>query len=255
MWKWFKSKLTAAFTPPAVPSTDVEMGTVESEIDADIVETAGKLAVVEALRLWSLDIEDPRHTNKTAEAERWREIIDDIVRGSTGAGWGWLDRYKGDGAVGNTQWCGMFAAKCWSAWTPLDLRKTWFPSTYRLDLWARYEDLSDLKHKNPRPKSGPFRLYARFDEHAVSTPFEPQAGDILLVGDGRPGYGDHVCLVERYDAKKRMFYTVEGNGVGRGPKGNRRQGIVRAERPLGAKTGHGYIARRLIRLSPTDLLP
>jgi hypothetical protein len=34
MWKWFKSKLTAAFTPPAVPSTDVEMGTVEAEIEA-----------------------------------------------------------------------------------------------------------------------------------------------------------------------------------------------------------------------------
>lgn len=33
MWKWFKSKLTAAFTPPAVPSTDVEMSAAELEID------------------------------------------------------------------------------------------------------------------------------------------------------------------------------------------------------------------------------
>jgi len=108
---------------------------------------------------------------------------------------------------------------------------------------------------NPKPARGPFRLYVKLDEHSTKLPFQPQAGDILLVGDGKPDYGDHVCGVLGYDEKRRMFSTLEGNGGGLGPDGKKQHGLVKAERPLGATSGHSYHARRLIRLSPSDLIP
>ena len=75
------------------------------------------------------------------------------------------------------------------------------------------------------------------------------------MGDGSPVYGDHITLVERYDPETRLFHTIEGNSRGKGPKGDSRQGVIRSARPLGARKGHTYIARRLIRPASTDLVP
>jgi hypothetical protein len=147
----------------------------------------------------------------------------------------------------------MFAAFAWSAAIALVTRRTYFPSTYRLDAWAQYQTIGNVI--NSKPASGPYRVYVQLGEASTTIPIAPQPGDILLVGDGRPAYGDHVTLVERYDATTRLFATIEGNGVGVGPRGNRRQGVVRATRPLGARAGHSYIARRLIRPAPSDILP
>ena len=93
------------------------------------------------------------------------------------------------------------------------------------------------------------------DGAGVGLTFTPRAGDIGLVGDGTPAYGDHVVLVERYDERRRILHTVEGNGLGVGPTGKRRQGIVRAERPIGKRGGHPYHLRRLIRPGLSDLAP
>ena len=234
----------------AVPSTTAELVAVEREADDDdALAVAGELAIAEALRLWHLDVYDPKRTDHSAAADASRAVIDECARSDSGAGWSWLPPYAGDGAV---EWCGMFAARCWSHAIPLWMRRTWWPSTYRLDTWARYATM-DATHANLRPKTRAPRVYLPLGPDSVKLAVEPRAGDILLVGDGKPAYGDHVTLVERYDAERQMFHTVEGNGGGVGPKGNRRQGIVRAERPLGKRDGHSYIARRLIRPSIADL--
>jgi hypothetical protein len=251
MFTTFRNLWRSLWTPPPIASTDALMGEAEREIDADVVETCGKLAMRTLLDLWSLDVIDPRHTDRSENADRCRAIILDIIQ--NGGGWRWVTEYTGDGSQGNEQWCGFTQAKAWAPWVSEATRRTWWASTYRLDAWASYRDLeiSGKVYKNPKPASGPLRLYARLDEHSTSLPFTPQVGDILIVGDGKPAYGDHICGVLGYDPKRRVFSTVEGNGVGVGPKGNRRQGIVKAERPLGGSKG--YIARRLIRVGPQDI--
>lgn len=231
---------------PPRPDTAAELAEVERHIDDDALEAAGQLAIAEALTLWRRDIYDPKRADKSGHANMCRAVISEIVRSDKGAGWSWLPAYEGDDVKGRPEWCGMFAARCWFRSIPLATRKTHFPSCYRLDAWA-------FAGKDAR------RGYLQLDADSITADVAtfcgtgPRAGDILIVGDRRPVWGDHIALVERYDAADRMFYTVEGNGVGLGPRGNRRQGIVRAKRPLGARQGHTYIGRRLIRPAVADL--
>lgn len=209
------------------------------------LKSAGERAIQEATRLWSLDVFDPARSDHSHAADRSRQAIDSIL---TAAGWIWQVPYKGDGQL---EWCGLFAAACWRA-AGIDPKwlATYWASTYRLDVWARYRDFNP-EHSNKRPTEGPYRLMAELDQFSHSLPFEPQAGDILMIGDGNPAMGDHITLVVNYDPDRKAFATIEGNGVGLGPDGKRRQGIVRAVRNLG---GGGYCARRLIRPAPGDLL-
>ncbi len=231
---------------PAPPTVDPD----------ELLRLAGERAVRRLIDLWSLDVFDPKASDKSEAAERNRKLIDAIVRSDAGAGWNWLDPYRGDGAPGNPEWCGMTAAFGYGAELPLDTRRTWFPSCYRLDRWARYEALDD-KHPNKKPAQGPYRMLCELDEH--STPkdltFTPRAGDIAIVGDGRPVWGDHVTMVVSYDASTGTLHTIEGNGSGMFSNGTRGHGIVKGTRPIGARRGHTYIARRLIRLAPNDLVP
>ena len=216
-----------------------------SSTTIDRLELAGRRAVMEAARLWRLDVYDPKARDKSEHAERSRRVIDEILMA---AGWEWQVPYRGDGQV---EWCGLFAAACWRA-AGIDPKwlATYFASTYRLDLWARYRAFAADK-PNPRPDRGPWRQIANLDRTSKVLPWEPRAGDVLMIGDGSPEFGDHICLVESYDADRRVFATIEGNGVGVGPDGKRRQGIVRGERHLG---GGGYCARRLIRSAAGDLV-
>lgn len=215
-----------------------------SSTTIDRLELAGRRAVMEAARLWRLDVFDPRRSDHRERAEESRKVIQSIV---DSGGWTWID-YRGDGDV---EWCGLFAAACWRA-AGIDPQwlATYWASTYRLDLWARYRSFSTDK-PNPRPASGPYRLIADLGSDSTELPFDPRAGDILMIGDGSPRFGDHICLVESYDGERKVFNTISGNGVGLGPDGKRRQGVVRAVAHLG---GSGYCARRLIRPAPSDLL-
>jgi len=208
----------------------------------DALTRAGKLAIGEADRLWRLDIYDPRRSDKSLEAAKSKGHISFMLMA---CGWTWEAPYQGDGAV---EWCGIFAGTCWKA-AGLDPKwlATYFASTYRLDLWGSYRSFNSA-HPNPAPKTDR-RLMASLDRDSTSLPFEPMPGDILMIGDGSPACGDHICLVESY--ANGIFKTIEGNGVGLGPNGNRRQGVVKAERKLG---GEGYCARRLIRPGFGDLL-
>jgi hypothetical protein len=214
-----------------------------SSTQEDKLAAAGRAALAEATRLWESDVYDPPRNDYSPRGVASREAIQRIVNDG---GWTWIC-YRGDGDV---EWCGLFAAACWRA-AGLDAR--WFAafwaSTYRLDLWARYRPFN--QKPNPKPALGPFRLFAMLSPESVSLPFAPRAGDILMIGDGSPAFGEHICLVESYDEERHLFHTIEGNGHGLGPDGKRRQGVVRAVRHLG---GSGYCARRLIRPAPSDLL-
>jgi hypothetical protein len=212
--------------------------------DAELAE-AGKAAVVEGLRLWHLDVIDPRRNDMSDRANASRKVIDEII---AAAGWTWQVPYFGDGQL---EWCGLFVAACWRA-AGIDPKwlATYFASTYRLDTWARYRQFGNTP--NEKPSTGPHRLIVDLTPLSTDLPFPPRAGDILMIGDGSPVAGDHICLVTRYDHERRAFETVEGNGSGLGPDGKRRQGIVTARRSLG---GQGYCARRLIRPAPSDIEP
>lgn len=254
MWDRIKQLLRQAFTPPAVPSTDEVMEVAEREIEEDVVEAAGKLAMARLHGLWAQNIHDPRHTDKSAEAERWRAVILHIIR--HGGGWKWVEKYRGDGAPSNEQWCGFTQAEAWADWIPESTRKTWWASCYRLDKWARYSDLDIGDVKNAKPKHGPYRGYWKLDDTDTDLPdgYVFQVGDIALVGDGKPDYGDHVVGLVGYDEKRRVLLTLEGNGVGRRADGSRGQGIVKAERPIGSRKKGDYHVRRIIRPAPGDLL-
>lgn len=213
-------------------------------ITDDDLRAAGERALAEAVRLFELDVYDPKVEDHSDRAETSRKVIDEIL---TSAGWIWEVPYRGDTQV---EWCGLFAGACWhAAGLEPHWLATYFASTYRLDIWARYHDFT-IKRPNPRPSNGPWRLIGNMDAHSTSVPFGPRPGDILMIGDGSPEYGDHITVVESYDPETRIFRHVSGNGVGVGPDGKRRQGIVRGTSHVG---GGGYCARRLIRPAPGDL--
>lgn len=214
--------------------------------DADL-EQAGQAAVAEALRLWNLDIIDPRRSDDSQHAIESRHHIDEMLMA---CGWDWCVPYKGDGAL---EWCGLFAGACWKV-AGLDPKwiRTYFASTYRLGMWGGYRSF-DVKHLNPSPPPDvQRRKIVKLNQSSTSLPWQPREGDILTIGDGNPIDGDHITLVRSFDAEHNVFHTIEGNGTGLGPDGKRRQGVVQAERRLG---GEGYCARLLIRPAPSDLEP
>lgn len=199
----------------------------------------GSLAALVAGQEWKCNVFDPRQSDGTLSAKTSKQLISKYIR--DGLGWTWEPAYRGDG---DFEWCGAFAAWCWAqAGLRADLRKTYFASTYRLDRYARYQSVNGEKNR------GTGRLIAEMDEHSTSLPWEPRAGDILLIGPSGSGYGKHICLVESF--ADGVFKTIEGNGTGRTGDGRHRQGVVRAERKLG---GDGWHARRLIRPSAEDIV-
>jgi hypothetical protein len=223
----------------------------------DRLKLAGERALERALGQWRQNIRDPKVADKSADANLNRSAIDQYIRSTVGAGWSWEKPYAGDDQKPPFQWCGCFAAYAWGEAITLAARQHFWTSTYRLDSWAR--GLEVLGHK-PAPATSGQRLCLELDEHSTPDAVAsfggtgPRAGDILLVGDGQPRYGDHVTIVEHFDpARGGVFSTVEGNGGGVLPDGARGQGVVRAARPLGARPGTRYIARRLIRPTLSDL--
>lgn len=228
----------------------------------DLVER-GQLALAEALRLFSWDVWDPPRKTPAElagdararyerEADRWRDAITEMIAGERGLGWTWEGRYAGDG---DFEWCGAFASRCWSiVGLPLETRRRSWASCLRLQRWASCRPGTDGK-PNPPPKVGT-RLCVALDEHnrALPADVEVHAGDVLIVGAVGSGPGDHITIVESFDGE--VFHTVEGNGVGLGPDGKRRQGVVRGRRPLGLRVGQGpqtYHARWLVRPAVGDL--
>jgi len=218
--------------------------------DADLA-AAGMAAVVEGVRLFYLDVQDPSSlalARGDLEATRWRSVIDQIHKD---AGWGSETPYRGN-RVGR-EWCGFFVAACWrTAGIDPKWLATYWASTYRLGRWGSYQTFDD-HHPNPPPAAGvQRRLMAKLDpsSSAKTLPFVPREGDIVVIGDGSPPDGDHITLCVGFDPAKGIIRTVEGNGIGNGPDGKRREGIVMGERKIG---GQGYCVRRIYRPAPGDL--
>lgn len=213
----------------------------------DRLKAAGERALNRALAEWKLHIVDPKRTDKSERAVYARGAITNYIH--FGLGWTWQPPYAGDGAF---EWCGAFAAWCWLESLLPELRRDYLPSCYRLFNWT--QGLEALGGKPKAPITPP--TFLALDENSKPSDVlrfagtGPRAGDLLIVGDGKPEYGEHITIVERFEATGGLgtFYTVEGNGGGSFPDGNRGQGVVRALRTLGKRAGGGsYIARRLLR--------
>jgi hypothetical protein len=219
------------------------------------VAAAGRVALAEAQRLWALDVYDPRRGDHSFDGDRCRAIIDRMIRSDDGIGWSWRDPYEGDGY--GDEWCGITAAYCWRHAIPLAVRYTFFASTSRLLAWGEGRPWG--KVRNVRP---PGRLCVAFDEHSRGMPpgVVPQAGDILLVG-GVPGgkrkrEGQHVEMVEMFNADARTFSVIGGNATGYGPHRDMQEGVTKSTRWLGLgphQKPSTYHVRWLIRPAPSDL--
>lgn len=209
------------------------------------IKAAGELAAQEAERLWNLDVYDPKPTDNSAEADRCRGIIGEIIRV---AGWGWTLPYRGP----DPQWCGLTAAACWIA---AGMDPTWAPSlwasTYRLGLFFNYKRFSSKSKANPPPPvDQPHRLWTAVG-HGFKPRFTPRRGDIVIVGDGNPDEGDHVTVLVGYDEATMSFDTISGNGGGVGPRGNRREGISRKTYKIDEG---GYRVMFVGRPAPSDVV-
>ncbi|MGN6108315.1 MAG: peptidoglycan-binding domain-containing protein [Kofleriaceae bacterium] len=223
--------------------------------DSDRLVRAGQLAVAEAERLWALNIVDPPNSASGYAASR--EQIDRMIRATSGLGWSWQKPYVKDG---DYEWCGAFAATCWATagLTLKPHRYTFWSSTYRLDLWGRYDAFEGIS-SGARPATGArmmLKLTATTKPAEVRFPDGtlPRAGDVVVVGTGDPDQGSHIALAISYDPATGVFETIEGNAGSRrsglAPDGTNRQGVIRARRQVG---GTGYHVRRVVRPGVADL--
>lgn len=217
---------------------------------SDALELAGQRSLAEMLRLWSLDIVDYRRGSHPRAAE-CLEVISQIIDFN-----GWLPAGGYLGGNSSPQWCGMSAGWCWAK-AGLDPRwlRVWFASTLRLLAWARYQQWN--AHLNPRPRGGDVRRCVKLAPR-MPIAFEPRAGDIVIVGAGTDPRGKpqpegaHVTICHEYDAAKRVFSTVSGNGGGLGPHGGpAREGV--SARDFAIDTGT-YKAMWIVRPAFGDLL-
>jgi hypothetical protein len=218
------------------------------------LEIAGERAAAHMEALWKLDIFDPPKGSKHARAKFCLDAISDIIVYN---GWGWALPYLGDGSP---QWCGMAAGRAWgtAGLDPSWLASYW-ASTYRLGLWATYQRYDRKAKPNPAPqgitspiawREGARRLLVNIAK-SVPDDVEPRLGDIIIVGDGDPKWGDHINVNMGYDASNKTFDTISGNGGGVGPRGNKREGVSRRDYTIGAP---GYRPLWLVRPALSDLL-
>ncbi len=219
--------------------------TCGQELPPDKLEEAGRNAAAWMEVLWQRDIIDPAVGSKHPRAAESLRVIEEIIRVN---GWTWALPYKGD-ARGAVQWCGMTAGAAWrAAGLNPEWLSTYFASTYRLMLWATYQKFNQKARPNPKPHAPPFRLHVDLTERNAGA--TPRPGDIIVVGDGDPKCGDHVTVCISF--ANGVIDTISGNGGGRGPRGEPREGISRRAYALGTTTG--YRPLWLIRPSHSDLL-
>ena len=236
------------------------MTTIAGTSDDARLAVAGAIAMIELKRAWLTDIRDARDLAVTdKDYERCRRFVDDLIRTTAGINWTWEQPFP----QGNFKYCGATAAKgAAAAGVKLALRTKYYASTYRLDRFARYQQIDATA--NPRPSTpGPLRKIINLG--ATSTPadamFGPndhlRAGDIVMIGPAETAadYGVHVCTVESVDYASGFVTTLEGNGTGLDPYGNKQRGIVRAQRPIGIHGGSlaTYHVRRALRIGLADL--
>jgi len=207
----------------------------------EVIKKAGQEALRIAISAWNKGIIEPTRkafTDPSFDDDRF--FINDIIH-SEMRGLGWpscsalVKDYRWDG---DFEWCGAFAAYAWQA-IDFSARKHYYASTYRLFRYARYQSPPNkfASYLKAAPEGTVARKFAELtgtDNNRVDLveKFAPQAGDILIV-NGNDRFGQHVTVVDTWDPATRTFETVEGNATGRGPKGQRYQGVIRQTRAIG----------------------
>lgn len=170
------------------------------------------------------------------------ERISEYIRSPDGLGWGWWKGPDGKGYDRNRcfEWCGAFAARCWSDETSLSIRREHFASTYRLAEWGR---------------GGGAAAY-QVVEIGKPLLWLPQPGDIAVIerGDGGKWWADHITVIESFTVAGGVFATIEGNATGAGPLNARFEGVVKRHRylPGRAPEGRKDFVRFLIRPMSAD---
>lgn len=165
------------------------------------------LAVLRAEDAFRANIVDPRDDGAAfATSRSW-------IRTFIGDGLGWPSEAAAYNHDGQFAWCGAFVAWCWRDGVPLGVRRQYFASTYRLSRLARGGGLDKV----------PAQLVQ------VVKPHDVVPGDIITLWGDQDGYGTHIALVAEVGAR---LVTIEGNANGVGPRGDRREGVVRCERQL-----------------------
>ena len=224
---------------------------------ADLLTRAGLVAVCELKRLWLRNIIDlPPKTDYRYET--CRSTIDQLIRSRLGIYWYWRPEYEQD----TFEFCGTGPAYGWrAAGLKLPLRQDLFASTLRLDCYGSYTRW-DADTPNAKPPTGPYRMMVKLTESSRPADAifpdgsDPREGDIVMVGGKNTGPGKHICTAEAYNPFTGVFTTLECNGTGLGPNGQRQHGVVRASRRIGLMPGQPdttYFVRRIIRPSPQDL--
>lgn len=173
----------------------------------NLPSTVDKLIAV-ADAEWKLDIVEPLSPKQQNGASR----IDQYIRGSLGLGWNSAEvgpeakpniPYTKNGMF---QWCGAFVAFIFgSVGLNAQARKKNLASTYRLHTWAKGN--------------------ARWID-----PKNLQIGDIVVVGPKDSQFGEHVTLC--CGVREDSIDTYEGNASGPGPKGDKREGVIKRTRPF-----------------------
>lgn len=228
-------------------------------LDRSKLIEAGQIAAYATKRRWLDNIVDLPSVN-SADYDRCRGVIDSLIRSPLGINWTWEQLYPT-----HFKWCGTEAADGWRvAGISLDTRTFFFPSTDRLDKWARY--LPIQSHKNvARPSTGA-RMIINLDEHSrvkdavFPDGTKPRAGDVVLMGpveaggEKQPELGVHIGTIELFDPTSGIATTIEGNGTGQFPTGASGRGIVRGKRYVGASNLTTYHIRRIIRPGVHDLV-
>jgi hypothetical protein len=214
------------------------MMTIEQQKEA--IKKAGQEALRLAVVAWNKGIMDPtRKAWGDPSFDDDRAFINLCIKSpSQGLGWPSVSMttkdYRWDG---DFEWCGAFASHAWQALDP-DIRKHYLASTYRLFRYARYQSPPNkfVSYMKKAPEGTVERKFAELlgndaAKIALVEKFEPQMGDILIV-NGTDRFGQHITVVDSWDPVAKTFDTVEGNATGRGPKGQRFQGVIRQTRPI-----------------------
>jgi hypothetical protein len=150
------------------------------------------------------------------------------------------------------EWCGAFAAWCWSAVHPR-LRRSLFASTYRVYLLGSYRSDSNLWPSGLVKADGallPVREWhgQRPRLHVIGDAVpgaRVEPGDVIVTGSGK--YGKHIQLAAEESRPGERVRCISGNGSGETALGERGRGVVVDDAP------RDRIAQ-VVRLSPCDLI-
>lgn len=166
--------------------------------------------LAEMVILWASDISEPI-------AGCVQPAITDFIMGDLGLGWNSCEvgpdarpgaPYTENGMF---EYCGAFAARALHRIVGPQARRRDLASTYRIE-----------------------RAFKPRRDRVVLAAVRP--GDLVMVGGQRGRRPTHIALT--LACAGAHIYTIEGNAVGRGPDGSKREGVVFRTRPVGLVRAH-----------------